>query len=189
VNSEQATQLIQRASSGDSDAADRLMPLVLDELKAIAERLFRDESAGHTLQPTALVNEAYLKLLGRSDLSNANRRVFLNAAAEGMRRILIDHARRRSAGKRGGEWKRSARDVSELALSTDPSVVIQLDEAFAALEQDAPEMAAVVRLRLYAGLTADQTADLLAISTPTVSRRWAWSRAWLYRYMSEDDLQ
>ncbi|MGB0714495.1 MAG: ECF-type sigma factor [Phycisphaerae bacterium] len=184
---ENADRRMARSVTGDASEIDRLMPHVLQELRQIAERLFRDEPIGHTLQPTALINEAYLKLVGRPDLIGADRRIFLNAAAEGMRRILLDHARRRRAGKRGGDWFRASADVAELALSTDPSVVVQLDEAFEALQREAPEMADVVRLRLYGGLTIEQTSELLSVSESTVTRRWAWARAWIYRYLDRSN--
>jgi RNA polymerase sigma factor (TIGR02999 family) len=142
------------------------------------------ENAGHTLQATALVHEAYLRI-GRDRLVPfENRAHFFAAAAEAMRRILIDHARAKGAAKRGGEAVRTPLSVVDLAAECDPAEVMALDEALTRLEQAEPEVAAVVRLRFFAGLSGDDTAEALGLSPRQVDRLWAYARAWLLREMT-----
>jgi RNA polymerase sigma factor (TIGR02999 family) len=168
---------------GAEDRAARLLPLVYEQLRAQAQQVLRGEAAGHTLQATALVHEAFLRLVGPRELPWQNRAHFFAAAAEAMRRILVDHARKKAAQKRGGpEARRAAVDLVGLP---DPDSEQQsagflvLDEAIARLKVVDPDAAAVVNLRYFAGLGVEQTAKALGVSEPTVKRHWAFARAWL----------
>ncbi len=172
-------------SQSDSDRAANLLPLVYDQLRAVAERALSTERPDHTLQATALVHEVYLRLVGDRHLPWSNKAHFYVAAAEAMRRVLIDHARSRGRAKRGGgRVKLSLTSVADLAAG-DSSEILGFDELFRRLESELPEAAAVVRLRFYAGLTIDQTAEALGVSSNTIDRRWAFARAWLFRAMRD----
>jgi RNA polymerase sigma factor (TIGR02999 family) len=177
------TQLLSRWNAGDRAAMAELLDHVHVELRRLAGREMRREREGHTLQPTALVNELYLKFSGLRSLKLENRRHFFGAAAEAMRRILVDHARRRRAEKRGGAVLHVTLDeVGEDALAAGAVVDIErLNDALDALRRQAPDRAAVVDLRYFAGLTLDETADVLGISPTAVSRQWTVARAWLFR--------
>ena len=163
--------------------AARLLPLVYDQLRALAHRALHGEAAGHTLQATALVHEAFLKLVGPRELPWQNRAHFFAAAAEAMRRILVDHARQKAAQKRGGSAARRA--AIDLEGLPDPDSEQQaagflvLDSAFARFQTVDPDAAAVVRLRYFAGLSVDDTASALGVSAPTVKRAWTFARGWL----------
>jgi len=171
------------AADGDQAAADRLLPLVFDQLRRAAQRQLAGERQDHTLSATALVHEAYLKLAGPRRLAWAGRGHFYAAAAEAMRRILVDHARARAAHIRGGpEARRAAVSLSSLPdpdSETESAGFLILHDAIARLESVDAEAAAVVRLRYFAGLTIDQTAAALGVSAPTVKRTWAFARGWL----------
>ena len=174
------------------DSAHRvecLLPLVYDQLRAVAQRALAAERPGHTLQATALVHEAYLQLVGEREIPWASRAHFYVAAAEAMRRILIDHARARGRVTRGGGGGGRARltlsDVTDLA--SKPDQILRFGEAFGRLEGELPEVAAIVRLRFFAGLSVEQTAEALGVSTSTVDRRWAFARAWLYRALRDGE--
>ncbi len=161
----------------------RLLPLVYDQLRAAAQQCLRQERPGHTLQATALVHEAYLKLVGPRDVPWQNRAHFYAAAAEAMRRILLDHARARAAGVRGGpDARRAAVNLAalpDLDSESESSGFLILNDAIARLEIVDPEAGSVVRLRYFAGLNIDQTAAALGVSAPTVKRSWAFARGWL----------
>jgi RNA polymerase sigma factor (TIGR02999 family) len=181
------TQLLERWARGDPEAFRELVPLVYQELRLLARHYLRQEQASHTLQPTALVHEAYLRLAGTRDVQLRNRSHFYGAAAQVMRRVLVDYARRRMADKRGG--------ASPNVLSLDEAIEIPvdmrldlaaLDEALEALERIAPEKARVVELRYFGGLSVEETAEYLGISSATVKRYWAFSRAWLFRRLAAD---
>jgi RNA polymerase sigma factor (TIGR02999 family) len=163
--------------------AELLLPLVYEELRAAAQSCLARERAGHTLQATALVHEAYLKLVGPRELPWQNRAHFYAAAAEAMRRILVDHARSKAASKRGGpEAKRAAVELSTLpdpSSERESAGFLILDEALVRLERVDPDAAAVVRLRYFAGLDVEQTAAAIGTSPATVKRTWAFARAWL----------
>ncbi|MBL8755160.1 MAG: sigma-70 family RNA polymerase sigma factor [Planctomycetes bacterium] len=167
----------------DADRVERLLPLVYDQLRNQAQRVLRGEAVGHTLQATALVHEAFLRLVGPRELPWQNRAHFFAAAAEAMRRILVDHARKKAADKRGGKSARRA--AIDLAGLPDPASEEQsagflvLDDAITRLQQADPEAAEVVRLRYFAGLSIDETAAALSVSAPTVKRLWAFARGWL----------
>lgn len=178
-----ATILMNAAAEGDRAAADRLLPLVYDQLRGAAQRHMMGESRGHTLSATVLVHEAYLKLAGPRELPWAGRAHFYAAAAEAMRRIVIDHARAKGAAIRGGPGARRA--AVSLATLPDPASDVEsagfliLDDAIARLESVDGQAAAVVRLRYFAGLSIGQTAAALGVSEPTVKRTWAFARGWL----------
>ena len=172
-------------SQSDADRVANLLPLVYDQLRAIAQRALASERPDHTLQATALVHEVYLRLVGDRVVPWSSKAHFYVAAAEAMRRILIDHARSRGSAKRGGgRAKLSLVSVADLGAS-DSSEIMGFDEVFQRLESEVPEAAAVVRLRFYAGLTIGQTAEALGVSSNTVDRRWSFARAWLFRAMRD----
>jgi RNA polymerase sigma factor (TIGR02999 family) len=179
------TVLMNAAADGNTAAAGQLLPLVYEQLRRSAQQRLASERDGHTLSATALVHEAYLKLVGPRQIPWAGRGHFYAAAAQAMRRILIDHARSRAA--RGGTGLRfeDIGDVGALAAA-DSEQILAVDAAVARLEAEDPEAAAVVRLRFFAGLSVDQAAEALGISPRTAARVWAYARAVLYRELSED---
>ncbi len=173
------THLLIAWSDGDSDALERLMPLVYRELKRQAERRLRRERPGHTLEPTALVHEAYLKLIDQKQARWRNRAHFFAIAAQAMRRILVDHARARQAEKRGGDWKLSfdeAIDVSDDRASQ----MVALDDALKTLAELDPQKSRVVELKYFGGLSLEEIAEALEVSRATVIREWRMAKAWLY---------
>jgi len=179
------------AADGDKDAANRLLPLVYEQLRKAAQLQMAREQDGHTLSATALVHEAFLKLSGRREVPWAGRGHFYAAAGEAMRRILLDHAKGRGRIKRGGPGQGghpgSGIDVENLAALAcrNSEEIVRFDDAFRRLEAESPDGAAVVRLRFFAGLNVEQTAAALQLSTKTVDRRWAFARAWLYQRLHE----
>ena len=182
----EVTRLIQAAGSSDRAAADQLLALVYDQLRKIAQQRMSSECADHTLQATALVHEAYLRLTCGQPIAWAGRAHFYAAAAEAMRRILIDHARKRGTGKRGG----GLRDVGAvLDLASDEKIgqALIIDDLISRLEIDDAQAAKVVRLRFYAGLSIQETATVLGVSEPTVSRDWAYARAWLMQVWQDEN--
>ncbi|MCS7033273.1 MAG: ECF-type sigma factor [Phycisphaerae bacterium] len=158
------------------------------QLLAMARARMSGERTAHTLQPTALVNEAYLRLQkeGRFDLTN--RPLFFHAAAEAMRRILIEHARSRQRQKRGGGAKAIPINLIDLAADDDTGTILILDDAICRLKEQAPQQAEVVRLRFYAGLSVQETAEAMGVSEVTVKRAWRFARAWLWRHMKDTEL-
>jgi RNA polymerase sigma factor (TIGR02999 family) len=171
-------RILSAAEQGDPSAAEQLLPLVYDELRRLAARKLSQEKAGHTLQPTALVHEAYLRLLGGHDTRSFQGRAhFFAAAASAMRRILIDRARRKQTQKRGGGMRRQ--DLDAVAAPEDDDELLALDEALERLAAKDPEKARLVELRYFAGLTGEQAAEVLGISPSTADRHWAYARAWL----------
>jgi RNA polymerase sigma factor (TIGR02999 family) len=182
-----ATVLMNAAAGGDKEAADRLLPLVYDQLRRAAQRDLEGERPGHTISATALVHEAYLKLVGPRETPWAGRAHFYSAAAEAMRRILLDHARARGRRKRGGGDRRAAfASIAELACAEDPEEIVSFEAAVCRLEKEAAEAGRVVRLRFYAGLSVDQTALAMGVSDRTVNRLWMFARAWLHRAMEAE---
>jgi len=154
---------------------------VYEQLRAIARAKLAQQPPGHTLQATALVHEAFLKIRDHPSIVSAEPARFYHAAAQAMRQILIDHARARGRVKRGGGIRREFADVAELADEQDPAEVLALDEAISRLEQVEPRAADVVKLRFFAGLTVEETAEALSLSERTVKREWQYARAWLFR--------
>jgi RNA polymerase sigma factor (TIGR02999 family) len=164
------------------------LTLVYGQLRAIAQQRMAGERRSHTLQATALVHEAYVRLLGREDIQWADRGHFFRAAAEAMRKILIDHARAKNADKRGGGKAALAiANVADLAADGDSAGILALDDAMVRLEQVDAQAAAVVRLRFYAGLSEEAAAQALDISERTVRRDWAFARGWLRETLERDD--
>ena len=184
---EQVTQLLHKCDNSDSEAAKRLLPIVYEQLKAIARRRMATERAGHTLQATALVHEAYLRLAdGEGDAGSWNSPAhFFSAAAEAMRRILIENARRKMAAKRGGGADHTELDHSKIAMPTPPDELLAINTALDKLEAEDAKLATVVKLRYFAGMTVPETAQALGSSARTVNRQWECARAWLYREISE----
>ena len=181
MDSGDITQLLERWSLGDIESFNVLVPIVYEELKKLADHYLRQERDGHTLQPTALVHEAFLRLRGVREMRLENRAHFYGAAAQVMRRVLVEHARRRNAGKRG-----SGMAADELTAALEQPVDIRLDllalsDALDALEKIAPDKAKIVELRYFGGLTVDETATYLGIAPATVKRHFAFARTWLYR--------
>ena len=177
--SAQVTMLLGRLTEGDARALDRLMPLVHDELRAIARRYMGNERAGHTLQPTALANEAYLRLVDLDEIDWRGRAHFFAVAAGIMRRVLIDHARKRRAARRGGDAKRVPLEETVLLANERPEELVELDEALVRLRELDPRQEQIVELRFFGGLSVEETAAVIGISARTVKREWAVARAWL----------
>lgn len=178
------TRLLNDAGRGDAKAADELLPLVYRELRALAARRMARERPEHTLQTTALVHEAYIRLVGSEQTSWKSKGQFCLAAAEAMRRILIEHARKRGRVKRGGEYRRVPLDVDVLARDGQPEEIMDVNDAVDRLEQRDPRMGRVVRLRFFVGLSAVETAAALGLSERTVRNEWALARAWLHRELA-----
>ena len=180
------TQLLKDWSGGDQKVLDQLVPLIHDELRRAARRYMRRESAGHTLQTTALVNEAYLRLVDRHDVRWENRAHFFALVAQVMRNILVDYARRRSYQKRGGGARHVSLDEAAV-VSREPSAeLVALDEALKLLAEIDPRRSRVVELRFFGGLDLKETAAALGVSTATALRDWNLAKAWLYRQLSRE---
>lgn len=185
ISPQDVTRLLADWSKGDGAALDKLVPLVHAELRRIAQRQMNQERAGHTLQATALVNEAYLKLAGESSFEWHDRAHFYAVCAQVMRHILIDHARAHARDKRGGgAIQVSLNDVAVIDAGPAEDVVA-LDEALRELETQDPQKGRIVELRYFGGLTIEETAEVLGISPRTVRREWRRAKAWLYRMISE----
>jgi RNA polymerase sigma factor (TIGR02999 family) len=173
------TRLLGAIDSGDPKAADELLPLVYDELRQLAMHKMANERPGQTLQATALVHEAWIKLAGSTDQHWRGRRHFFGAAAEAMRRILIDRARRRNRDRHGAGLQRIDLDSVDLAVTTDDETLLQLDEALEKLSLESPDKAELIKLRYFAGLTLAEAAQARGISLATAKRHWGYARAWL----------
>jgi RNA polymerase sigma factor (TIGR02999 family) len=174
------TGLLRAWSQGDPDAAEKLVPLVYADLKRRAARYLRGERREHTLRPTALVHETYLRLVGQDRVAWKSRAQFFGVAAQVMRRILVDHARERGAAKRAGGWCRVSLDEDIGAPSRDLDLV-ELESALQELSALDPEKVRMVELRFFGGLNLEETAEVLRVSPSTVTREWRMTRAWLYR--------
>ena len=181
------TWVLDAVARGEPEAAGRLLPLVYDELRRLAAQRLAHEKPGQTLQATPLVHEAYLQLVGdEPDRTWNGRGHFFAAAAEAMRRILVESARRKRRLRHGGDCRRIDLDTLDLAAETPSDDLLALDEALERLTAEEPTAAAVVKLRYFAGLTVEQTADALGLSFRTANRHWAYARAWLYRQLHFD---
>jgi RNA polymerase sigma factor (TIGR02999 family) len=184
------TQLLAAAGDGDSLAAAELLPVIYDELQRLARSFMAREpagGAGHTLQPTALVHEAYLRLIGHADMKWDSRGHFFVAAATSMRRILVERARSRGRIKRGGDRQRKELHDGAMAVEPPSDELLALDEALKRLEQTDQRKARVVMLRHFAGLGVEETAAALNVSPATVKNDWAFARAWLHRELSKGE--
>ena len=178
----EVTQILSRIEEGDPSAAELLLPLVYDELRKLAKAKLGNEKPGQTLQATALVHEAYVRLVDAQKAQRwDSRRHFFAAAAEAMRRILVENARRKQRKRHGGELKKLELMEDDVATPDDYGELLALDEALELLADEAPEKAELVKLRYFAGLTEEQAAEALGISRATASRYWTYARAWLYR--------
>ena len=182
----EVTQILHEWSGGDEHAVERLLPLVYDELRRLARSYFHGERSDHTLQPTALVHEAYVRLVDQTRVSWQNRAHFYGVAASMMRRILIDNARAKAAGKRGGSAARLSLEGVQVPLPQRASDLVALDEALEGLAKIDERKARIVEMRFFGGLSDDEIAELLQISTRTMLRDWKKAKLWLYRELSND---
>lgn len=180
MSTQGVTDLLIKFSNGKGEVVDELLPLIYDELKRIAASYLRRERPDHTLQPTALVNEAYMKMVGITQVSWQNKAHFIGVAANQMRRILVDHARRHNAEKRGGDFLIMTLNEEIDASDEQSTELIALDDALTELAKMDPTKAKIVELRYFGGLTMDETAEVLGVSTITVKRHWKMTKAWLY---------
>jgi RNA polymerase sigma factor (TIGR02999 family) len=194
LSSPDITGILSQAERGDPAAAEQLLPLVYDELRKLAAAKLASEKPGHTLQPTALVHEAYLRLIGPAEgaadsagQSFNSRGHFFAAAAESMRRILVEAARRKGRQKRGGDLARQPLEVDQLAAPEKEDDLLALDAALDELARQHPRKAELIKLRYFAGLTQAQAAEALGIGVSTADRDWAYARAWLFREISAKD--
>jgi RNA polymerase sigma factor (TIGR02999 family) len=181
------TRILSALEQGDPHAAEQLLPLVYDELRKLAAARMAEERADHTLQPTALVHEAYLRLVegAAPNASWDSRGHFFAAAAEAMRRILIDAARTRAARKRGGAWQRIDLNSVDLVGQAAPDDLLELDDTLDKLARQDPQAAQLIKLRFFAGLSIDQAGGSLGLSRTTAYERWAFARAWLYNELKK----
>ena len=181
----QITQLLQKWGDGDQSALDELMPVVYDELRRQASRLLRKERQGHTLQTTALIHEAYIKMIGQGDVDWQNRSHFFAIASQAMRRILVDHARSRHREKRGGPAENlPLDDALYIGTPEKRTDLVALDEALSRLEKIDARQAKIVELKYFSGLTNDEAANVLNISSTTVRSDWTMAKAWLHQQLS-----
>jgi RNA polymerase sigma factor (TIGR02999 family) len=178
------TRILNAIEQGDTKAADKLLPLVYEELRRLAAKKMSLESPGQTLQPTALVHEAYIRLVGSEAQTWNSRTHFFYAAAESMRRILIDSARRKQRLKRGAGQGKIDFEDAEIAMEAPSEDMIALDEALTKLTSTDKQKADLVKLRYFAGLTLEQAADILGLSKSMAKRHWTFARAWLYRQIT-----
>lgn len=180
------TQILQRVEQGDGKAAEELLPLVYEELRRLAAAKMAQEAPGQTLQATALVHEAWLRLVHSEDQTWANRAHFFSAAAEAMRRILVENARRKSRLKRGGGQERVELEQLDLAETTPDEKVLLINEALEKLQNVDSQKARVVVLKFFGGLTNQEVAENLNLTERTVERHWAYAKAWLFREIRKE---
>jgi RNA polymerase sigma factor (TIGR02999 family) len=185
----EVTQMLRAASGGDPKASADLLPLVYSELRKLARARMAKTPPGNTLQPTALVHDAYMRLVGSDDPSWDSRGHFFGAAALAMRQILVEQARRKAGRKHGGNRKRIDIDAMEPTIEPPSEDVLALDEAMTQLEQADPRQARIVMLRYYAGLTTEETAAALGVSTRTVEREWRFARTFLFALLSDPETE
>ncbi len=186
-DSDKVTRLLLEWGEGNQQALEALVPLIYKELRNLAHNFLYRERPGHTLQTTALVHEAYLKLIDQNDARWQNRAHFFAIAAQAMRRILIDSARKHAAAKRGGpQEKLSLDEVADIALEPDINL-LKLDEALHELAKIDPRQSRIVELRYFGGLTIEETAEVISVSPATVKREWMMARAWLHQEITESE--
>ena len=181
VQAHEVTQILNAAHNGDAKAAEELLPLLYQELRQIAAGKMAGEAAGHTLQPTALVHETWLRLVGGNQQAWPSRAYFFAAAAEAMRRILVEHARRRQSLKRGGEFEREELTESLLVLNAPPDELLAVNDALEKLAAEDKAAAELVKLRYFVGMTMEETASALDMAPRSAERLWSYARAWLQR--------
>jgi RNA polymerase sigma-70 factor (ECF subfamily) len=182
---EDVTLLLNKLGDGDQNAATQLVPLVYEELRRMAARCLRQERPGHTLQATALVHEAYIKLAGQREAKWQNRAQFFGVASQLMRRILVDYARAQLRSKRGGKQQKVSLDDSLLVAPDRTDELLAVNESLARLEEMDSRQGRIVELRYFGGLTVDETAEVLRVSSKTVLREWNLAKAWLYGNLRE----
>ncbi len=181
------TRILSEIEAGHADASDKLLPLVYEELRKLAAAKLTADKSTPSLQPTVLVHDAYIRLVDQNDAPRWNGRGhFFGAAAEAMRRILVEHARQRASLKRGGHLQRVEFDEDLRASSEPPMDLLALDEALQELEQESPQKAKLVKLRFFAGLSVAEAAQILGISTTTAERHWRFARTWLFARLNPD---
>jgi RNA polymerase sigma factor (TIGR02999 family) len=182
----EVTRILDQIQQGDPSAAEQLLPLVYEELRKLAAQQLAQEKAGQTLQATALVHEAYLRLVDQDEAQHWNSRGhFFAAAAEAMRRILVENARRKKTEKHGGRRKRIDLSQAEPITQADPDAILDLDEVLTILAAEDPEAAAVAKLRIFAGLSVEDAAQALSTSRASAYRQWTYARAWLHARLGE----
>ncbi len=184
-NWNQTRTLLQSAIDGSPDAAEQLLPVVYDELHRLAERMMRSEQIAHTLQPTALINEAFLRLAGSENADWEGRAHFVRVAARAMRHVLVDHARRKRSDKRGGGQRAATLDEANFAAAAQADELLAVNEALDGLAEADPQLGQIVEMRLFAGLTHEEIAKTMDVSVRTVERGWRTARAWLIREMGD----
>ncbi|HUF09549.1 MAG TPA: sigma-70 family RNA polymerase sigma factor, partial [Rhodothermales bacterium] len=184
ITKHEVTQLLVSLGSGDRSALDRLMPLVYMELRRLAKAKLGSERSDHTLNTTALVHEAYIKLADQHRINWQSRGQFFALASQAMRRILVDYARRRNAAKRGGNAIISIREADSVASEVRADALVALDESLQRLAEMDPRQSQIVECRFFGGLSIEETAEVVGVSTATVKREWAVARAWLYRELN-----
>ena len=184
-NSHEVTQLLIEWSNGDKAALDKLMPLIYDELRRLAHHYMSRERPGHTLQTTALVDEAYVRLVNRRRVHWQNRAHFFGIAAHLMRSILVDHARSHAYAKRGGGARKVSLDEAMVVSQERAAEVVALDDALKQLAEFDSRQSRIVEMRFFAGLTIEETAEVLSLSPATVKREWSTAKAWLYHELKQ----
>jgi RNA polymerase sigma factor (TIGR02999 family) len=182
----EVTQLLEQLTAGDDRAADTLLPLVYNELRRLARSRMAKLPPGQTLQPTALVHEAYLRLVGKQDPGWEGRAHFFGAAARAMRDIIVDEARRKASMKHGGDRRHVHADAIALSIEQPSEDVLALNEALERLEHDDPRKGQIVMLRYFAGLSREQTADAMGLTVRTIDREWRYIKTWLYTQLAGD---
>jgi len=185
VSPQEVTQLLVDWSQGDRAALDKLMPLVYDELRRMAKRYMGQQPHGHTLQTTALIHEAYLRLVGQAEKQWENRAHFFAVAAQAMRHILVDYARSRHSAKRGGEARAVSLEEAAVVSQERAAELVALDDALKELAALSPRQSRVVELRYFGGLSVEETAEVLKVSPDTVMRDWSLAKAWLHHTLSQ----
>jgi len=188
LNVSDLTEILAQVERGEGEAAEQLLPLVYDELRKLAAHKMSIQPPGQTLQATALVHEAYLRLVGNGEKRWESRRHFFSAAAEAMRHILIDRARRRLRVRHGAQVERVELDKVQIAAPAQDEVVIQLNEALEELQHLSPEQAEIVKLRFFAGFTEPEIAEILNLSERSVQRQWSYAKAWLFEKIGGSQL-
>ncbi len=185
-NNHDITRILSEAAAGQQQASEELLPLVYEELRRLAAARMAQEASGHTLQATALVHEAWVRLTGGTEQKWANRAHFFSSASEAMRRILIESARRKARIKRGGDLVRMELEDLDLAAASPDEMVLLVDDALARFKQEDPEKAKIVVMKFFGGLTSQEVADTLGVTERTVERQWAYAKAWLFRDIQKE---